>query len=494
MSECVFLNGWAADAAAFDRVRAALPPECGAGPVFSWIDQLADEKGTSPFERSLTAAGRPALLVAWSLGTMTAIRAAAEHPDKVSGLVLVSGSPRLTRDPASRWPGVAPAMVKAMKLMIRVAPDKVFHDFLKAASQPQPLPEDKRKIQATPKDIDAMERGLELLLKGDVRESFGRIPAPMPVSILHDRDDAIIPVAAAEALAQIRPSVRILLTAGLGHLTPIRAPEKIAALVSEQLGTGRITASFDNAAPTYDHWARHHTEIAKKLVAEIPEGKYPVAADIGCGTGILTGRLQMRFSPRRLYAVDLSKAMLEAGVRRVPSATPVQADAQTVRLPDKADLIASACAFQWVADYAALLTNLRANLTPGGTLAVAELLEDNLPELRAVQKETGIAPAPLPYRSEPTIRSALAAAGFRLSKAFRGSVTVWYPDAMTALKSFSKIGADISAIYGTERIAPTILRRLLAAYDKQFRTERGVPLTYSVFYYFAALERGLDIV
>lgn len=97
------------------------------------------------------------------------------------------------------------------------------------------------------------------------------------------------------------------------------------------------------------------------------------AIDAGCGSGRLTGELLDRLPSGRLVAIDRSWNMLQTARANLrPAFGPRVAFAQ-VALPAMpfhswADLVFSTATFHWIADHAALFTNIFMALRPGGRL------------------------------------------------------------------------------------------------------------------------------
>ncbi|MES2055228.1 MAG: trans-aconitate 2-methyltransferase [Pseudomonadota bacterium] len=115
------------------------------------------------------------------------------------------------------------------------------------------------------------------------------------------------------------------------------------------------------------------------LLARIP-ATTPMhrAADIGCGPGNSTERLQTRFPDAELSGIDSSPDMIAAARARLPAVRFSIEDIATWPDPGPFDLILANAALQWVPDHAILLPALIAKLAPGGSLAVQ--IPDNLDE------------------------------------------------------------------------------------------------------------------
>ena len=160
----------------------------------------------------------PSVLVGHSMGALVAIEAALAWPDKVRGLVLCAGAPRLpVRD----------------ELLALIRDDHTrFPAWMAAhALSPQARPAVRRAFAAagvvTPSDVTL--RDFEIVRDADLGARVGGLTCP--VLWLDGADDQIV------APTDGRPGdVRRL--EGVGHLVPIEAPEAVAAGVADVSARG----------------------------------------------------------------------------------------------------------------------------------------------------------------------------------------------------------------------------------------------------------------
>src|SRR5208283_4764709 len=89
----------------------------------------------------LDKSAEPACIVGWSTGGIAAIEAAANYPEKVCGLVLLSATARFCSD-SGYSAGIAPAVLRAMIRGLKRNPEAVIGDFLLQALYPMRIPAD----------------------------------------------------------------------------------------------------------------------------------------------------------------------------------------------------------------------------------------------------------------------------------------------------------------------------------------------------------------
>ncbi|MGH7965377.1 MAG: methyltransferase domain-containing protein [Candidatus Binatia bacterium] len=108
------------------------------------------------------------------------------------------------------------------------------------------------------------------------------------------------------------------------------------------------------------------------LLARVPDDDVVRVADLGCGTGELTGTLLPRWPDATIWGVDNSAEMLAAAARLSPHPNLhfVEAHLETWQPETLLDRIIANAALQWVPDHAHLLTRLVSLLTPRGVLAI----------------------------------------------------------------------------------------------------------------------------
>jgi pimeloyl-[acyl-carrier protein] methyl ester esterase len=187
-----------------------------------------DQRGTgdraasiSPYARAialhLDKSAEPACIVGWSTGGIAAIEAAANYPEKVCGLVLLSATARFCSD-TGYSAGVAPAVLRAMIRGLKRNPEAVIADFLLQALYPLRIPADelaRRTVNALKQGTNSLIDGLEYLGRVDLRDALPAITTPC--LIIHGRQDRIVPREAAQFLVSKLPVSDVELVPSAGH-------------------------------------------------------------------------------------------------------------------------------------------------------------------------------------------------------------------------------------------------------------------------------------
>ena len=234
----VLLHGWGLSAAVWAPLRAHLSPaqaihapdlpgHGSAAPagdtLASWADALV---ATLPDK---------ALVVGWSLGGMLALHIARHYPHKVARLVLIDTTPRFVQ--ADDWlPALSAATLADFRHNFDADPAATQRRFVALQS----LGDAARKavsasltaaLSAADDKQPALATGLRLLAETDLRDLTPAIT--QPVRLLHGGADKLMPVAAAEWLADTLPNARLSVFSDAGHAPFVsRAPECAALIES----------------------------------------------------------------------------------------------------------------------------------------------------------------------------------------------------------------------------------------------------------------------
>lgn len=144
----------------------------------------------------------------------------------------------------------------------------------------------------------------------------------------------------------------------------------------------RSMESYDRHAAIQKRIVRNLSGLLEKYLTYVPRK----VLEIGCGTGLLTQILYGKMSTADWTVNDLVEEMCRKTADRLklPPASCLPGDIESVVLPQDYDLIVSASTFQWFDDPASMADKLAARLTKGGLLAFSTFGQDNLHELKTL--------------------------------------------------------------------------------------------------------------
>lgn len=170
---------------------------------------------------------------------------------------------------------------------------------------------------------------------------------------------------------------------------------------------------FDNPselAKRFDDPARDQWQMPDRVLQALHIAPGQAVADIGAGTGYFSMRLATLPARPRVFAVDVEPSMVEHLTHRamhegLANVVAVKAEADRTNLPEPVDVVLIVDTFHHLPSRAAYFTKLRAQLKPGGRVAIVDFRKDS-PEGPPVQ-----------FRFTPEqITNELAQAGFVLAE------------------------------------------------------------------------------
>lgn len=178
-----------------------------------------------------------------------------------------------------------------------------------------------------------------------------------------------------------------------------------------------ITGSFGRIARGYDSPLLQHVVYRPpqdQVIAELRAAGCRRIADIGCGTGILTTRIQRELRPDQVFGVDASPGMLAQARTRSPQVTWLQAPAERLPFGDESlDAVVTTSAFHFF-DQPAALEEFARVLVPDGLVAVSTV--NPAGQLASpVRQLTRTTFSPYHAPSPAEMRNLLRGAGFDVS-------------------------------------------------------------------------------
>lgn len=159
--------------------------------------------------------------------------------------------------------------------------------------------------------------------------------------------------------------------------------------------TAAITRFWSLAAPLYDQrclqrWV--YRPAQDEVIAQLRRHGSRQIADIACGTGILTSRIQRELLPDEVYGIDLAGGMLAQARKRSDRVRWMSAPAETLPFTDGfLDAVVTTSAFHFF-DQPAALREFRRVLVPGGVV-VATTISPGARAVRALFTDAGFAVA-----------------------------------------------------------------------------------------------------
>lgn len=169
--------------------------------------------------------------------------------------------------------------------------------------------------------------------------------------------------------------------------------------------------------------------------------------DVGCGAG-----LALRLAADRgadVSGLDAAPGLLEYARQRVPGATILQGELQSLPFPDHAfDVVTGFNSFQYAADPPAALREARRVTTPGGRILAVVWSPAEMCELAPHLQSRGAlmpppppgAPGPFALSGRDALEDFFRRAGLELAEVSDVTCTFAYPDTATAIAALGSAG------------------------------------------------------
>jgi trans-aconitate 2-methyltransferase len=177
----------------------------------------------------------------------------------------------------------------------------------------------------------------------------------------------------------------------------------------------------------YMKFEKERTRAARDLLEQLPNLQPEIVYDLGCGPGNSTELLATVFSKARIVGLDFSEDMLSVARARVGCATFIKENIAQWRPTQKADLIFSNAALQFVPNHHELMGRLFSFLNEGGCLAVQ--MPNNIHELSHALMRMVAADGPWSDRLVPIAKTRAVIGGlddyYRLLTPICSSIDIW---------------------------------------------------------------------
>lgn len=237
IADWLLLPGWGFGPSVFDELCAALAP----GGLT--VQAVACREAAAAIDRraAAVAAGTaaPFGICAWSLGATVAIARASVHPGAIAAMVLAGATPRFV-GADERLPGMPVADFDAFRALaatsLPAAQSRLASlSAMGSADAPALLRRLRRSFDRAGPGEAAGVFGADLMAGLDcLREADLRLALPglgMPVVVVHGVQDALVPVQAAQAMADALPGAQWLPLDGDGHALPVVQAVRLAATI-----------------------------------------------------------------------------------------------------------------------------------------------------------------------------------------------------------------------------------------------------------------------
>ncbi len=145
-----------------------------------------------------------------------------------------------------------------------------------------------------------------------------------------------------------------------------------------------MTSRFLKNLKTYDFNAVVQKNMAQQLIKMLPENKFNMILEVGCGTGILTQYAVKNIAYAQYMLNDIVQECGQYVSKIIPEGIFVCGDIEEINFNSKFDLIISNACLQWCCDFEKTVLKLADLLDKDGILAFSVFGEKNLTEIRQI--------------------------------------------------------------------------------------------------------------
>lgn len=180
-------------------------------------------------------AEKTACWLGWSLGAEIIIEIARRCSDKVSGLIILAGTPCFIRNDA--WPGVDAQALAKFGENLRQNRRAALLEFLslqvKGAARQQSI---LKELEAAIFDHllpepEILQAGLSILANTDLRSVFAQLK--MPICAILSELDTLVPAEIGSKLEELSPLTELNVISGAGHVPFLSHEEAVIAAIRQ---------------------------------------------------------------------------------------------------------------------------------------------------------------------------------------------------------------------------------------------------------------------
>ncbi len=240
--ELVLLHGWGWHSGVWETLLPTLTTQyrviCIDLPGFGRSQACGDAMQLDELiEPLLRVAPANAHWLGWSLGGVCAAQIAIHFPDRVRGLIQVASTPYFLADEGRAWPGMSSHDFRQFVHAVEEDKASALTRFVSLQAQGDSRASHVRRLlrtqldsQALPRD-EALQAGLKILQQTDLRSTLKHITCP--VLQCWGEQDAIVPIACAQATAYYLPHAKSVVFQQSGHAPFLSQPEKFTTSLSQ---------------------------------------------------------------------------------------------------------------------------------------------------------------------------------------------------------------------------------------------------------------------
>lgn len=247
----------------------------------------------------------------------------------------------------------------------------------------------------------------------------------------------------------------------------------------------KIALRFSRACHSYDGAARVQDQMATRLLdlldaCSVADGegvrRWQNVAETGCGTGLLSRQIRLRYRPGHYWLNDLCPSLV-GRYAEWPEATFVPGDMETVPLPQTVDLLAANAAIQWLAEPERFFSRCAQALQPGGRVAFTSFGPDTFREIRHLTGQG------LRYLTARDYETLLQHAGLEVEVCEERTARLTFAQPLDVLRHLKLTGVTAAGHYVW---TPRRLEAFCQDYRRLYATADGrVTLTYCPIYMIA---------